>query len=492
MAEKANIKGALKTEVAVIGTGFAGICMGIQLKKAGITDFIILERADDIGGTWRDNTYPGAACDVSSHMYSFSFEPKPDWSRMYSPQQEIQEYLWHCTHKYSLEPYIRFNSNVVGSFFNEETGYWTIKVENGHDIIAKFIVNGMGPLNRAIIPSIKGQETFTGTSFHSSHWDHQYDINDKKIAVIGTGASAIQIVPSIADKVKELYLYQRTAPWVLPKADREMTGIEKWLFKSLPLTQKTLRSVVYWINEATVIGIVINPSLTKWIEKVALKFLEKAVPDPVLREKVTPKYTIGCKRILLSNEYYPALSRPNVDVINDGIDRIDGNKIYTKDGSFREVDAIVYATGFQASEYPKELVVKGIGQKDLLQTWKDGPEAYLGTVVNGFPNMFLVIGPNTGLGHNSMVFMIEASVNYIVKAIKTVRNKGMRYLNVKEEIQEAYNAEIQKKLEKTVWNSGCNSWYLTSTGKNTTVWPGFTFEYWQKTRNIRPADYEWS
>lgn len=479
------------TGIAIIGSGFSGICMGIHLKKAGITDFLIFERASEIGGTWRDNTYPGVACDVSSHMYSFSFEPNPNWSRMFSPQAEILQYLKDCVKKYELSDYIKFNTNISSAEFDVKNSQWRIYKQSGESIIADALVNGMGPLNRAVTPHIKGIESFSGKAFHSSEWDHSFDLTGKRVAVIGTGASAIQIVPNIVKKVKQLYLFQRTAPWVLPKPDRNMSKIEKKLFMYLPFTQKLYRYFIYWVLEASALGLVVNPKLTKLLEMVSLRFLKKSIPDEQLREKLTPKYKLGCKRILLSNDYYTALTLPQSQVITEGIDRVEGNSIITKDGKRNEIDAIVYGTGFNAADYPKEFVVKGMNGKILAEEWKHGPEAYLGTNVKYFPNLFFLIGPNTGLGNNSMIFMIEAQVNYIVQCIKSLRENGYKYLDVKEGTQENYNKELQKKLKNTIWNTGCASWYQTAEGKNTSIWPGFTFQYWKRMKNLNREDFKW-
>jgi cation diffusion facilitator CzcD-associated flavoprotein CzcO len=480
-----------QTGIAIIGSGFSGICMGIQLKKAGITDFVIFERAADIGGTWRDNTYPGVACDVSSHMYSFSFEPNPNWSRMFSPQAEILQYLKDCVKKYELTPFIKYNTNISGAEFDEKNSQWNIHTQSGETIIAKTFVNGMGPLNRAVVPHLKGIETFTGKAFHSSEWDHSFDLTNKRVAVIGTGASAIQIVPNIVKKVKALYLFQRTAPWVLPKPDRNMSTFEKKMFNALPFTQKLYRYFIYWVLESTALGLVVNPKWTKFLEKISLKHLKKSVADEELRKKLTPKYMLGCKRILISNDYYKALTLQQSQLITEGIEKVEGNAIITKDGKRSEVDAIIYGTGFNAADYPKEFVVKGLNGKLLADEWKHGPEAYLGISVKHFPNLFFIIGPNTGLGNNSMIFMIESQVNYIVQCIKTLRGSNYRYLDVKENIQENYNFEIQKKLAHTVWNSGCVSWYQTSEGKNTSIWPGFTFQYWKRMKNLKREDFKW-
>lgn len=481
----------MKTDIAIIGSGFSGLCMGIQLKKAGIYDFLIFERASSIGGTWRDNTYPGVACDVSSHMYSFSFEPNPNWSRMFSPQNEILDYLKKCVNKYDLEPFIQYNTNITGAGFDEQAGCWKIETEQGKIIETKIIVNGMGPLNRAVVPHFKGMENFSGRMFHSSEWDHSFDLNNKRVAVIGTGASAIQIVPNIVDKVKSLYLFQRTAPWILPKPDREMKLWEKRMFAALPFTQKIYRYAIYWILESSAMGLVINPKWTKLIEKMALKHLKKSVSDEELRKKLTPNYIIGCKRILLSNDYYPALTKPQTRLVTDGIDSIENNGIITKSGEKIELDAIIFGTGFNAAEYPKDFIVRGLNGKLLSDEWKQGPEAYLGTTVKNFPNLFFIIGPNTGLGHNSMIFMIESQVNYIIQCIQNLRENAYRYMDVKNDLQENYNREIQKKLSHTVWNSGCVSWYQTSTGKNTAIYPGFTFQFWNRLKKMKREDFEW-
>jgi cation diffusion facilitator CzcD-associated flavoprotein CzcO len=477
--------------IIIIGTGFAGICAAIRLKQEGITSFTILERSGDVGGTWRDNTYPGAACDVASHLYSFSFEPNPGWSNMFSGQKEIHEYIKHCIAKYDIGKYIRFNRNVSSSVFNEATGEWQVSTTNGEVHRANVLINGMGPLNRPSLPGIEGLKDFEGIMFHSSEWDHSYDISNKRVAVIGTGASAIQIVPAIVDKVAHLDLYQRTAPWIIPKHDKPISGKTHKLFRALPFLQKLQRAQFYLINEFTVLMLVTRPSLAKYLEKLVLKYIAYKVSDPVLRKKVTPGFTIGCKRILLSNNYYPALGKPNVEVITDPILRIEKDAIITANEK-RPVDAIILSTGFEASEYPKGFVVKGLQGRLLEEDWKDGPEAYLGTVVAGFPNLFFIIGPNTGLGHTSMIYMIESQVNFIVDSIKKLSAKKATWMNVKKDVQISYNAELQQKLKTTVWQSGgCKSWYQTRSGKNTAIWPGFTFTFRNRTKRVNEQDFDW-
>lgn len=478
-------------EIAVIGTGFAGICMGIKLLEAGIKDFVILEKANDIGGTWRDNTYPGAACDVSSHLYSFSFEPNPNWSRMFSGQKEIYNYLKGVVKKYGLESYIRYEHEVIGGSFDETSGKWSVNISGKEDIKARFWINGMGPLNRPTFPEIQGREDFQGASFHSSEWDHSVDLKGKKVAVVGTGASSIQVTPSIAPIVEQLYVFQRTPAWIMPKPDRDMSGFEKKLFKALPFFQNLYRWRIYWVNEFTAYILAYKPKYTKFIKSLALRHMKKRMKDEQLREKLTTNYMVGCKRILLSNDYYPAFVRPNVELVTDGIMQINETSITTQDGSQRDVDAIVYCTGFMAAEFPAYFKVKGLNGKTLDDEWKTAPEAFLGTTVSGFPNMYLIVGPNTGLGHNSMIYMIEAQVTYIMDALKKARKANYKYMDVKKEHQEEYNKNLQEKLVGTAWDSGCVSWYQTKAGKNTSIFPGFTFEFSRKTKKVNKDDYEW-
>ncbi len=478
--------------IAIIGTGFAGICMAINLLKEGIQDFVLLEKSSDIGGTWRDNTYPGAACDVVSHLYSFSFEPNPNWSRMFAPQKEIQSYLMHCVEKYNLRPYILFNQEVQGGTFDEKAALWNIHVKNQLDVIAPLWVNGMGPLNRAVLPKIAGINSFEGTSFHTSHWNHNCDLTGKRVAVIGTGASAIQVIPNIASSVKELHVFQRSAAWVLHKPDRKMKAWEKSLFSSVPITQRLFRWLFYWINEITVIALAKRPALTRFIRLMALKHMKRANLSEELQAKLTPKYTIGCKRILPTNNYYPTFKLPHVHLHTDAIEHINSLGIQHGNGILTEVDVIIYATGFEAAEFPATFVVRGKSGQLMSEVWKDGPEAYLGTTLSGFPNMFFIIGPNTGLGHSSMVLMIEAQVAYIMSCVRTLEAKKAKQIEVKSEIQISYNKEIQSRLKDTVWNSGCVSWYRTSSGKNTSIWPGFTFEFISRTKKVNPFDYNWT
>lgn len=480
-----------RDHIVIVGTGFAGLGMGIQLRRSGITDFTILEQADRVGGTWRDNTYPGAACDIESHLYSFSFEPNPGWSRAFAPQEEILAYLERCAEKYGLLPHIRFNTAAVAATFDEDTGQWTVETSNGESITARVLVSGTGGLSRPSYPDIPGLDSFEGKVFHSARWDHDYPLDGKRVAVIGTGASAIQIVPAIAPKVGRLQLFQRTPPWIIPKPDRAVRAIEHRLYRWLPFTQQLVRLKQFLIHELHTFGFVWEPRILKLASRLAQRHLRESVPDPALRAKLTPQYVMGCKRILLSNDYYPALTRENVEVVTDGIREITPRGVLTCDGTEREVDAIVLATGFQAAEAVSPYPVRGRDGRDLNEVWRNGAEAYLGTTVSGFPNLFLIVGPNTGLGSSSMVLMIESQIAYVLSAIETMRTRRLRSVDLRPDEQANFNQRLQQRLSRTVWNTGgCVSWYRTRDGRNTTLWPGLTSEFRLRTRRFEAALYE--
>ena len=478
--------------IVIVGSGFAGIGLGIRLKQAGIHDFTILERAERVGGTWRDNTYPGVACDVPSHVYSFSFEPNPEWSRFYAPQEEILAYLEHCADKYAVRAHIRFGTAATSATFDERTGLWTVKTNRGETLEARVLVSGSGhALSTPVYPDIPGRDTFEGKAMHSARWDHAYALEGKTVAVIGTGASAIQIVPTIAPKVGRMHVFQRTAAWVTPKMDRPLTEREHRVFRRVPSLQKLERGIIYWVMESMAVGYVVDPRLNAVREHFATKYLEKAVADPVLRAKLTPTFRMGCKRVQFSNDYLPALQRDNVELVTDGITEIRPHAIVTKDGTERPVDAIVYATGFETSEAKPPFPIVGRGGLDLKDAWKDGIEAYQGTTVAGFPNFFMIIGPNLGLGHSSMIFMMESQFPYVLDAIQKLRARKLKFVDVRKDVQAKYNRWLQGRLARTVWNTGgCDSWYLTRGGKNTTAWPGFTFEYRLRMRRFDEESYD--
>ncbi len=482
---------ARHVRVAIVGTGFSGLGMAIRLKQQGIDDFVVLERADDIGGTWRDNTYPGCACDVPSHLYSFSFAPNPDWSRSYSPQQEIWEYLRHCAKLYGVIPHIQFNTEVQSAAWDEIDQRWRITT-TAESLTADLFVLGNGPLSEPRLPDIPGLDTFAGTRFHSAQWDHAHDLSGERVAVIGTGASAIQFVPQIQPRVGHLALFQRTPPWILPRKDQAISEQDKARFRALPLAQRLARARIYLRNELTALFMVYKPDMMKKAEQLSLHHLEKQIADLELRAKLTPTYTMGCKRILLSDDFYPALTQDNVEVVNDRIAEVRPHSIVTADGVERPVDTIIIATGFHVTDMPAAGYVRGSGGRTLADVWRDSPQAYLGATVAGFPNLFLMIGPNTGLGHTSMVYMIESQLTYVLDCLKLMERRGVKTVEVRPEVQQAYNDAIQRRLQGTVWLSGCKSWYLDAHGRNTTLWPGFTFEYRWRTHRFDTASYELS
>lgn len=476
--------------VLIIGTGFSGLGMGIRLKQEGIESFTLLERGDEVGGTWRDNHYPGCACDVMSHLYSFSFEPNPNWSRMFAPQPEIKAYLRHCAQKYDLMPHIRFGAEVTEARFDELTALWRVSTRDGRRFTARVLISGMGGLSNPAFPDLPGLDGFQGEQFHSANWNHDYDLRGKRVSVIGTGASSIQFVPHVAARAAQLDLYQRTPPWILPKPDRPISRFERWLFRALPVTQRLWRGAIYAMAETRVLGIVVNPKIMTLAQKLAQRHIRAQIRDPELRRKVTPDYTMGCKRVLMSNDYYPALARDNVDVITTGIREVKAHSIVTTDGRERPVDIIIFGTGFKAQELIGRGMLFDRNGNDILDgAWRNGYEAYLGTTVHSLPNFFMLMGPNTGLGHSSMVYMIESQIEYTLAALRALREKNLRTLDIRGEVQSRFNADIQKQLGHAVWSSGCKSWYLDSRGRNTTLWPGFTFRFRQLTGQFRVSDY---
>jgi cation diffusion facilitator CzcD-associated flavoprotein CzcO len=479
------------TEVLIVGTGFAGLGTAIQLRKAGVEDFIILERDDGIGGTWWANHYPGAACDVESHLYSFSFEPNPEWSYMFARQAEIQRYLEGCADKHGLRDRIRLKSEVASARWDEARARWTVETKDGRRFEARAIVSGAGGLSRPAVPSIPGLEEFRGHTFHSARWDESFDLAGKRVGVIGTGASAIQIVPQIAKKAAKLDVFQRTPPWVIPHPDRPIAAWERMLFRTVPATQKLARFGIYLNREFVKgSGFLFAPGVLKIGTRIALRHLREQVADPVLREKLTPHYAFGCKRVLLSNEYYPALQKPNVELVTDAIERVTPTGVQTKDGRLHELDALVLATGFQVADVGAPFEVRGRADRSLDDAWRDTAEAYLGTTVPGFPNLFIIMGPNVGLGHNSMVYMIESQITYVLGALERMRSKKIDAVDVRPEVARKYNDELQARLAKTVWAGGCKSWYQNKAGKVVALWPGPTYEFRARTKRFDAESYE--
>jgi cation diffusion facilitator CzcD-associated flavoprotein CzcO len=490
VAFDASGTGGTDFDTLIVGSGFAGLAMAIELKRQGQADFAILERAAEVGGTWRDNHYPGCACDVQSHLYSYSFEPNPDWSRMFARQGEIWTYLRACADKYGLRPHLRFGADVVSARWDDAAQRWHVGTRDGRRFTGRVLVSGMGGLSNPAIPDLPGKAAFQGVQFHSAQWRHDVDLTGKRIAVIGTGASAIQFVPQIQKQAARVDLYQRTPPWIVPKPDREISGGERRLFRRFPLLQNLYRKAIYWMLEARVLGFTVDPRLMKLFENVARHHLRKQVPDAALRAKLTPDYTIGCKRILISNDYYPALTQPNVEVIAHGVREIRANSVVDEHGGEREVDVLIWGTGFQAADPVSRGTIFGKGGVDLLDAWKDGAEAYKGTAMSGFPNLFFIVGPNTGLGHSSMVFMIESQVRYIGDALRTMRRRGAATAEVRPQALRAFNDALQARIGRAVWNTGgCRSWYLDANGRNVTLWPGATWQFRRLTRRFDAPAY---
>lgn len=489
-------RGREHVRVAVIGSGFGGLGAAVRLRREGITDFVVLERADSVGGTWRDNSYPGCACDVPSHLYSFSFAPNPDWPRTFSGQPAIRAYLEHVADTFGLRPHIRFGHEVLMMRWDTEELRWEIDTSAG-SFTADVVVSATGPLSDPKMPEIPGLDEFPGKVFHSARWDHDYDLTGKRVAVIGTGASAIQIVPAIAAKTARLTLFQRTPPWVMPRTDRAISSLERRLHRQLPFTQAARRGLLWGIRELQVSAFTKRPNQLGLIESLAKANMARSIKDPALRAKLTPSYRIGCKRILLSSEYYPALARPDVDLVASGLKEVRGSVLVAADGTETEVDAIIFGTGFHVTDMPIADRVVGADGQTLADAWKDGMQALRGATAAGFPNWMTIIGPNTGLGNSSMILMIESQLNYMADYLRQLSllggggRGGRTALAVRPSAVNQWNRHVQTRMERTVWNTGgCTSWYLDAQGRNTTVWPGTTGEFRRATLTVDLAEYE--
>lgn len=475
--------------VAIIGSGFAGLCMGIALKRRGEDDFVLLERAHDVGGTWRDNTYPGAACDVQSNLYSFSFHLNPDWGRSYSEQPEIQSYLRSTADRFDVRRHCVFGADVTAARWDDAARRWLVTTTAG-EFRARILVSAAGALADPTYPDIAGLDTFAGTVMHSARWDSSHDLTGEKVAVIGTGASAIQVVPAIQPIVDSIAVYQRTPAWVVPRTDHPVKPWVQRLYRSVPGLQKAIRGGLYLFREFLVIGLAKKRRFLKPVGKLAKAHLERQVRDPKLRKALTPDYTIGCKRILISNDYFPAVAAPNAELVTAGIQEVRPHSIVTKDGVERPTDTIVLATGFHVTDLPIAEKIRGRDGRSLAEVWDEGMVSNRSATVAGFPNMFLLVGPNVGVGHTSMVYMIESQVSYVDDALQTMDAESLEVLETTREAQEAYRALIAEKSKGTVWlGGGCASWYLDKHGHNTTLWPDFTFRFRRLTKKLDRENY---
>lgn len=477
-------------DAIVIGAGMSGILAGIKLQEAGLSDYTILERWDSIGGTWFVNKYPGCACDVPSHFYSYSFEPNPNWSRVYPQQEEILSYFRGVAAKYGVDRKIRFNQEVTSARYVEDEGGWIVETADGQVTKGRVLIFGTGQLSRPLIPEYEGASTFTGKVFHSAEWDHEEHLEGKSVAVIGTGPTAAQFVPEIAPRVKQMVVFQRTPNWILPRLDRPYNTFERWGFKNLPGMMKLYRTRIYLRHESLWPAFHPNTRAARKLAQQLEQVIEAQVPDPELRSKLTPDYPIGCKRIIISDDFLPALQRENVVIETDPIARITHDSIVTSSGRVYPVHTIIYGTGFEATKFLGPIEVTGKDGARLNEAWREGAEAYQGTTVAGFPNMFILYGPNTNLGHNSIIFMVERQVEHMMSLIKTIFRRNLKALAVRPEVMRAYNDEMQGTLENSVWKAGCRSWYMTGSGKVTNNWPYSTITWWRRMRRTDLESFE--
>lgn len=474
--------------VAIIGAGFSGLGMGIRLRQAGIEDFVIVEAAAEVGGTWRDSKYPGAAVDVPNHLYSYSFEQSADWTRMFAKADEIQRYIVHTADKYNMRPKIRFNTKVTAARFDDESGLWLIETGNGETLRARFVVGAIGPFAAPRIPDLPGLASFRGKTAHTAAWPRDLNLTGKRVAVVGSGASAIQVVPAIQPQVKSLKVFQRTPSWIVPKTDYVYGELEKALYRNFPVVQKIRRGVIFGLTELLATAIVWDTPVTTLMEALCRRQIENAITDPELRKKVTPSYRLGKTRMLISNDWYPALAQANVELIDHGVDAITEKGILCN-GKEYEVDVIVWATGYQSPSEGFPFPLVGAKGRDLNSSWAHGAVGFKGVSIAGFPNLFTLMGPNTGPGHTSVLVYVEAQQAYIVQAIQTCVKRHIKSLAVREDRQDAFNAEIGKKMKRTTWGDGGKSWYYTRDGRNTTLYPGFASEYVLSVRRFDLGDY---
>ncbi len=476
-------------DTLIVGTGFTGIGAAIKLARSGVDDFVIVERDDRVGGTWRDNTYPGAACDIPSLLYSFSFAQNPDWSRAYSPAGEIRGHIEDLVDEFDLRRRIQFGVEVNGLHFDETAGTWTVNTTGRKRFTARTVVLASGPLPDHKLPDIRGVDTYEGKVIHSARWDHDYDFTGKRVAVIGTGASAVQIIPELVKQADFVKVFQRTPGWVLPRLDVAMPAVAQELFAKLPAAQQLARQALYWGHEVSATALVWDSPLTGLVARLGKAHLRRQVKDPWLRRQLTPDFTPGCKRMLVSSDYYPALQKDNCKLIDWPIATISPVGIRTSDGVEHHLDAIVFATGFDVHLTGPPYPVTGIGGRSLAEEWAGGAQAYKSINAHGYPNLFLMTGPNSGPGHNSLLVYVEGQIDYAVSGISAILRNNLRYLDVRADVQRRYNERIQKRLTKTTWMSGCSSWYLTKDGFNASMYPGFATQYLRQMRDFRFGDY---
>lgn len=474
-------------KAVIVGSGFSGICQAIKLKAAGINDFIILEKAGATGGTWRENTYPGAECDIPSALYSYSFEHNPNWQHKWSHQDQIIDYINHCVNKYDIEPHIRYHQEMTGAEYNSESGSWLIRTKTD-SYEADSLIIAVGQLHHPSVPVIPGAGSFNGLTWHSAQWRHDVDLTGKRVGVIGNAASAVQFIPEIAPVVSDLTIFQRSANWMIPKVEPETAEWRRRLSAKMPLLHKINRMRL-WLTGGLMFFLMGNNQLAKKVGTwYSLRHMKKQVKDPVLRKKLTPDYPIGAKRILFSDNYYPSLTLPHVHLETEQPESFTNEGIRTKDGKTHHFDVVIYATGFITNPFLKNMEIKGLSGERIADAWSEGAEAYLGMTVTGFPNFYIMYGPNTNLGHNSILIMSEAQANYITQCLVMKDQNNWKSIMVKKEVQDSFNKEIQSRLKNTAWNQLTQSWYRVE-GKITNNWPGRTMEYNRRTKKVKWSDY---
>lgn len=472
------------TKVVIVGTGFSGIAMAIALQKAGIHDFVMLEKAQGVGGTWRENTYPGAECDIPSALYSYSFEHNPEWHYKWSEQPQILEYLQHTADKYALLPKIHFGEEVVSANYDEVAKRWHIEAASGAIWTSQFFIAAVGQLHHPFTPDIPGQDRFQGIQFHSARWDHAADLTGKSVAVIGNAASALQFIPQIAPEVEQLTVLQRSANWVMPKLDRPYRAWEQWLSDKVPLVAKLYRLRLWLRNELFVFPVMKGNRIFQAILRgMHMRYLKRTVADPVLRAQLIPDYPLGAKRVLFSDDYFEALARPNVELVTDRVAELTASSLVTAGGREIPVDAIIYGTGFKTNPFLAPMDIRGAGGLELHRAWREGAHAYLGVCTSGFPNLFMLYGPNTNLGHNSIIVMTESQANYIATCVAELAAKGWRSMTVIDDVEQTYNEALQARLRSTVWNSLEESWYKDG-ARITNNWAGSTWEYQRRLNRV--------
>ena len=480
---------AKSLSVGIIGAGPGGLALGIFLRKNGFRDFTIFDREDGVGGTWRINTYPGLACDVKSHLYSYSFDLNSNWSRLWSGQPEILEYFERCAQRYELARNLKLRTEIVSARWDAETQTWLLTTAGGERYTFDVVVSAVGLFTQPVLPELVEQEPFTGTLMHTARWDHSVDLSDARVAVLGTGSTAAQLIPEVAKVAKKVSSVQRSPTWILPKPDRTYTDREKWLFSHVPFAKKVYRTRL-WMRSESNIGVIENGSdKTREFKDIALRALDASVPDEELRRKLTPEHPFGCKRLVFATDYLQALTQPHVEVVSSPARALRARSLVTADGSNLDVDVVLCATGYAAAHYLGQIDVVGEGSATLRDQWSDGAYAYLGMTVPAFPNFFMLYGPNTNVGSNSVIFMLEAQAHYIVRALKYMRRKRKTYVAVRAEAMADFIARIDEWMQGTVWLTRCSNYFRAPNGRVVTQWPRSARAFWGMTRRFRPTEY---